>query len=211
MTKQVTDQLKLIKAALKKVCKKYFDDDYFRLSQVVLSRLAEVDHLKLSGKPEGWAGGVMLGLMEHNFLHQMEFSLPSNADLCAVLEISTSTLRNRTRDVMSALDMEKTEGSMDYMHPTTIQIIERMLVQDPMMADDQHYQTRMRLILPENISDAEGVALIDRLNNAMSTKMNSGSFDMDDFVDLAASMGIEVELDELSEGLEHEPAAVRYS
>lgn len=187
-------KVKEIEKLTKPVCKRYLDAEYQRLAGVVLHRLATQTDISFTGKAEGWAGGILWALFEHNMYHAAP--TPTGEMLQEVFAVSQATLRHRKKDVIRLLDMEQEEGSSDYMHADIYQMLEQMLGLDQLTTDAQQVQT-LSLQFPADMPPEQQASVVAQFEQALNQLMQTTpQLDMAKIHDLAAQFGISVHLDQ---------------
>lgn len=185
----------LIERAIVQLCQQYLDVHYQRLGVLVLSQLCQVNGLRLSGKAEGWAGGILWALFEHNFGHAAPDSI--SGLLCQVMRVNISTLRKRRHEVVDALNMDHPSLAADYMHPAVYDMLNQ-LAYDEGLIDDATPDERIavQLILPDLAPEAQQ-ALVTAFQAKLDVMIQHDGFDLAQMTALAKTFGITVERERL--------------
>jgi hypothetical protein len=187
--------LQPIAQAIQQVCASYLDADYQRLGLLMLHDLSEIDGLRLSGKPEGWAGGVLWVLFEHNFFHGAPDSIA--AMLAEVLGVSEATLRKRRNEISAQLSLDNPSDAMVYLHPAVCDMLyevgQDMPLVDP-SSDTQHQV--VHLALPEDLAPEAQQALLQAFQAKLDDLMQGGGVDLAQMTAIAKTFGINVLIDD---------------
>jgi hypothetical protein len=196
--------LQPIAQAIQQVCASYLDADYQRLGLLMLHDLSEIDGLRLSGKPEGWAGGVLWVLFEHNFFHGAPDSIA--AMLAEVLGVSEATLRKRRNEISAQLSLDNPSDAMVYLHPAVCDMLyevgQDMPLVDP-SSDTQHQV--VHLALPEDLAPEAQQALLQAFQAKLDDLMQGGGVDLAQMTAIAKTFGINVLIDDPDEDEDDAP------
>ncbi|MEY4516688.1 MAG: hypothetical protein RL180_1034 [Pseudomonadota bacterium] len=187
--------LQPIAQAIQQVCASYLDADYQRLGLLMLHDLSEIDGLRLNGKPEGWAGGVLWVLFEHNFFHGAPDSIA--AMLAEVLGVSEATLRKRRHEISAQLSLDNPSDAMAYLHPAVFDMLYEVGQDMPLVepsGDTQHQV--VHLALPEDLAPEAQQALMQAFQAKLDDLMQGGGVDMAQMTAIAKTFGITVVTDD---------------